>query len=42
MCAHTLSDGPLICDRTDDHDENARGGHTYAATAGCDLSKEGA
>lgn len=41
MCAHLLNGGPLVCDRTDRHDENARGGHVYTASAGSDLSSEG-
>lgn len=33
MCTHRLADGPLTCTRDDDtHDENADGGHTYAAS----------
>lgn len=37
MCTHRLADGPLICDRTTDHDETARGGHTYASTSAGDA-----
>jgi len=36
MCAHRLNDGPLICDRQDRHDENARGGHTYSGSWAAD------
>lgn len=28
-CTHTL--GRLVCDRTDNHDPHADGGHTYTA-----------
>lgn len=41
MCTHHLADGPLVCTRPDhEHDTTAPGGHTYAATAGPDLSTE--
>ena len=40
MCTHLLNDGPLRCLRADVHDETARGGHVYAATAGPDLARK--
>lgn len=33
MCAHRLAGDSLTCDRTTPHDENAVGGHTYAASS---------
>lgn len=39
MCNHHLDDGRLVCDRADAHDPNARGGHTYTASAGPDLAR---
>jgi len=38
-CRHTLYDhnGPT-CDRTDEHDETAAGGHTYRSSAGSEVN----
>lgn len=32
MCTHQLNDGPLICDRTDEHTPGR--GCTYSSTSG--------
>lgn len=40
MCDHHLSDGPLVCDRTTDHD--APKGCTYTGSAGPDLDNASA
>lgn len=36
MCTHQLDGGPLVCQRTDDHDQAAAGGHVYAASWAAD------
>ena len=30
-CAHLITNGSLVCTRTDEHDPDARGGHCYDA-----------
>lgn len=43
MCAHKgpFGDGPLTCDRTSIHDEDADTGHTYASTSAGDAEPMG-
>lgn len=31
-CTHRLNGGVLVCQRTDDHDPTAVGGHSYTAS----------
>lgn len=36
-CPHHLADGPLVCTRTDRHDPDAPGGHTYISSSASHL-----
>lgn len=40
MCTHKLVGGPLVCDNTQPHDPDARGGHTYSASDAPDRHDE--
>lgn len=40
-CTHRYDDNPtgLICTRTDAHDPERRGGHTYTSSSGSELGE---
>lgn len=37
-CRAQLHDGDLVCTRTDDHDPDAIGGHTYMSSSGSHVN----